>query len=263
MVSVLQSIDSGHEDLIHGAEIDYYGLNLATCSSDNCVKVILFCNFWQFDWKVIVYCRFSTLRTGDNAWKPTWRDMAALFGKLHGRILVLVTFSPAAATIEKSSFGRKQTANGTNGTSTATTTRRWIVSPLLRRITALFWLAEVPMGRFPFSLATPRPGHLNIRRFQMLIRSDATRWAGVHRPFQKQLSINVESKTRMDSRRMWSDSFPAAAITPLKSGKRKGIVGSKRIAWKFIPIGFAMLLGRQASACHHLASPAARRTDAS
>jgi len=39
MVSVLQSIDSGHEDLIHGAEIDYYGLNLATCSSDNCVKI--------------------------------------------------------------------------------------------------------------------------------------------------------------------------------------------------------------------------------
>ncbi|CRK94492.1 CLUMA_CG007998, isoform A [Clunio marinus] len=39
MVSVLQSIDSGHEDLIHGAEIDYYGLNLATCSSDNCIKI--------------------------------------------------------------------------------------------------------------------------------------------------------------------------------------------------------------------------------
>lgn len=41
MVSVLQSIDSGHEDLIHGAVLDYYGLNLATCSSDNTVKVRL------------------------------------------------------------------------------------------------------------------------------------------------------------------------------------------------------------------------------
>lgn len=41
MVSLLQTIDSGHEDLIHGAEIDYYGLNLATCSSDNGVKVSL------------------------------------------------------------------------------------------------------------------------------------------------------------------------------------------------------------------------------
>lgn len=47
MVSVLQSIDSGHEDLIHGAVLDYYGLNLATCSSDNCVKVN-FTNFYIF-----------------------------------------------------------------------------------------------------------------------------------------------------------------------------------------------------------------------
>ncbi|KAG5671574.1 hypothetical protein PVAND_001767 [Polypedilum vanderplanki] len=39
MVSVLQTLDSGHEDLIHGAEIDYYGLNLATCSSDNTIKI--------------------------------------------------------------------------------------------------------------------------------------------------------------------------------------------------------------------------------
>lgn len=42
MVSVLQTIDSGHEDLIHGAVLDYYGLNLATCSSDNSVKVNFF-----------------------------------------------------------------------------------------------------------------------------------------------------------------------------------------------------------------------------
>lgn len=39
MVSVLNTIDSGHEDMIHGAEIDYYGLNVATCSSDNSVKI--------------------------------------------------------------------------------------------------------------------------------------------------------------------------------------------------------------------------------
>lgn len=39
MVSVLQTIETGHEDLIHGAEIDFYGLNLATCSSDNSIKV--------------------------------------------------------------------------------------------------------------------------------------------------------------------------------------------------------------------------------
>lgn len=39
MVSILNSIDTGHEDMIHDAEVDYYGLRLATCSSDNSVKV--------------------------------------------------------------------------------------------------------------------------------------------------------------------------------------------------------------------------------
>lgn len=39
MVSMINSIDTGHEDMIHDAEVDYYGLRLATCSSDNSVKV--------------------------------------------------------------------------------------------------------------------------------------------------------------------------------------------------------------------------------
>ncbi|XP_022902332.1 protein SEC13 homolog [Onthophagus taurus] len=39
MVTVLNTIDTGHEDMVHDAEIDYYGLRLATCSSDNSVKV--------------------------------------------------------------------------------------------------------------------------------------------------------------------------------------------------------------------------------
>lgn len=39
MVSLLNTIDTGHEDMIHGAELDYYGLRMATCSSDNSVKI--------------------------------------------------------------------------------------------------------------------------------------------------------------------------------------------------------------------------------
>ncbi|CAH1403107.1 unnamed protein product [Nezara viridula] len=39
MVSLISTIDTGHEDIIHDAEIDYYGLQLATCSSDNSVKI--------------------------------------------------------------------------------------------------------------------------------------------------------------------------------------------------------------------------------
>ncbi|XKL64745.1 hypothetical protein PGB90_004831 [Kerria lacca] len=39
MVSILNTIEVGHEDVIHDAELDYYGLRLATCSSDQSVKI--------------------------------------------------------------------------------------------------------------------------------------------------------------------------------------------------------------------------------
>lgn len=33
------SFESGHADMVHDAEFDYYGKRLATCSSDRCIKV--------------------------------------------------------------------------------------------------------------------------------------------------------------------------------------------------------------------------------
>lgn len=39
MVSIIRTVDTGHEDLIHDAVMDYYGLQLATCSSDHSVKI--------------------------------------------------------------------------------------------------------------------------------------------------------------------------------------------------------------------------------
>lgn len=39
MVSVLNTVDTGHEDMIHDAQMDYYGTKLATCSSDRSVKI--------------------------------------------------------------------------------------------------------------------------------------------------------------------------------------------------------------------------------
>lgn len=39
MVSVINSIDTGHEDMIHDAQLDYYGTKLATCSSDRSIKL--------------------------------------------------------------------------------------------------------------------------------------------------------------------------------------------------------------------------------
>lgn len=39
MVSVLHSVDTAHEDIIHDSQMDYYGVQLATCSSDRTVKI--------------------------------------------------------------------------------------------------------------------------------------------------------------------------------------------------------------------------------
>ncbi|XP_029201627.2 protein SEC13 homolog isoform X1 [Acropora millepora] len=38
-VSVLNTVDTSHEDMIHDAQMDYYGKKLATCSSDRTVKI--------------------------------------------------------------------------------------------------------------------------------------------------------------------------------------------------------------------------------
>ena len=39
MMSVLNTIDTDYEDMIYNAEMNYYDLKLATCSSDNTVKI--------------------------------------------------------------------------------------------------------------------------------------------------------------------------------------------------------------------------------
>ncbi|KAK2101306.1 GTPase-activating protein S13 [Saguinus oedipus] len=39
MVSVINTVDTSHEDMIHDARLDYYGTRLATCSSDRSVKI--------------------------------------------------------------------------------------------------------------------------------------------------------------------------------------------------------------------------------
>lgn len=39
MVSIVNQVDTGHEDMIHDAQMDYYGTRLATCSSDKTVRV--------------------------------------------------------------------------------------------------------------------------------------------------------------------------------------------------------------------------------
>lgn len=39
MVSIVSQVETGHEDMVHDAQMDYYGTKLATCSSDKKVRV--------------------------------------------------------------------------------------------------------------------------------------------------------------------------------------------------------------------------------
>src|SRR5699024_8041676 len=39
MVTLQAQVDTSHEDMIHDAQMDYYGTRLATCSSDKSVKI--------------------------------------------------------------------------------------------------------------------------------------------------------------------------------------------------------------------------------
>lgn len=216
MVNVLQSIDSGHEDLIHGAEIDYYGLNLATCASDNTVKVKI-PNIIKFSIHYESFCRFSTSKTAANDWKLTSKVMQVLCGKSHGHIPDSAAFSPVAVMTGRWFCGRKQTASGISGMNTATTTRRSTALLLRHLNTAWFLLAAVPTVPSRSSLAILNRECLMPRKFQTPTQSAAMLWAGALHPFLKLHSINAGSKTRRLRtvlRLKSNDSCPAAATTP-------------------------------------------------
>jgi len=44
MVSIVSQVETGHEDMIHDAQMDYYGTKLATCSSDRTVRIFDVCD---------------------------------------------------------------------------------------------------------------------------------------------------------------------------------------------------------------------------
>ncbi|KAI1296720.1 Protein SEC13 -like protein [Halotydeus destructor] len=39
MVSIISQVETGHEDMVHDAQMDYFGTKLATCSSDKSVRI--------------------------------------------------------------------------------------------------------------------------------------------------------------------------------------------------------------------------------
>ncbi|KAF7492259.1 Protein SEC13 -like protein [Sarcoptes scabiei] len=47
MITLQTQVDTSHEDMIHDAQVDYYGTRLATCSSDKSVKIFEIVNGGQ------------------------------------------------------------------------------------------------------------------------------------------------------------------------------------------------------------------------
>ena len=65
MASVQSTVDTGHEDMVHDAQMDYYGTRLATCSSDKSVKV--------FDIKDGTQTHVADLRGHEGpVWQVAW-----------------------------------------------------------------------------------------------------------------------------------------------------------------------------------------------
>jgi len=72
-VSVLSSVDTSHEDMIHDAQMDYYGKRLATCSSDRSVKI--------FEVSGSQYTHAATLQGHEGpVWQVSWAH--PMFGNL-------------------------------------------------------------------------------------------------------------------------------------------------------------------------------------
>lgn len=73
MVSVINMVDTLHEDMIHDAQMDYYGTRLATCSSDRSVKI--------FDVKNGTQTLLANLREHEGpVWQVAWAH--PMFGNL-------------------------------------------------------------------------------------------------------------------------------------------------------------------------------------
>jgi len=97
MVSVLHSVDTSHEDVIHDSQMDYYGIQLATCSSDRTVKIFEIKNgtqrpvttlqghegpVWQVSWAHPKYERILASCSYDKK-VIIWKEHAGQWSKIY------------------------------------------------------------------------------------------------------------------------------------------------------------------------------------
>ncbi|BFZ12952.1 hypothetical protein BsWGS_15991 [Bradybaena similaris] len=86
---VAQTIKSEHKDLIHDVSFDYHGRRMATCSSDQTVKV------WDFDEANGWQCTASWKTHSGSVWRVTWAHPE------FGQVLATCSFDRTAAVWEE------------------------------------------------------------------------------------------------------------------------------------------------------------------
>jgi len=101
---VSKSISSGHKDLIHDVSFDYHGRRMATCSSDQTVKV------WDVDEDGTWRCTASWKTHSGSVWRVTWAHPE------FGQVLATCSFDRTAAVWEE--LSSDATVKGANSTNT-------------------------------------------------------------------------------------------------------------------------------------------------
>ncbi|XP_037090604.1 protein SEC13 homolog isoform X2 [Pollicipes pollicipes] len=97
MVSLISTVDTGHEDMIHDAQMDFYGTRLATCSSDATVRIFSVRNgsqtletelrehqgpVWQVAWAHPMYGALLASCSYDRR-VIIWKETAGRWSRLH------------------------------------------------------------------------------------------------------------------------------------------------------------------------------------
>lgn len=98
---VAREIHAEHKDLIHDVSYDYHGRRMATCSSDQSVKV------WDLDERGDWHCTASWKTHSGSVWKVTWAHPE------FGQVLASCSFDRTAAVWEEhaaepNQYGAKQ-----------------------------------------------------------------------------------------------------------------------------------------------------------
>lgn len=90
---VAKSIKADHEDLIHDVAYDFYGRRMATCSSDQTVKI------WDQDESGTWVCSASWKTHCGSVWKVTWAHPE------FGQVIATCSFDRTAAVWEETGSG--------------------------------------------------------------------------------------------------------------------------------------------------------------